>query len=471
MTRFSIAAAACLLSWFLPAHADTRADTPAAPSFTSRFSLELQGDAPYYAITLPAPVFAASRRGDLGDVRIYNGAGEPVPYSLDAPPARADARPPAVRSVHWFALPAADSGTAGNSNAAAGLNVTIAADGSLRAAVNTPPPARRAGDLVDLNPVRGETRALLIHLRNDNYQGRVSIAASDDLRNWTQAADVSLLKVSDGASTIQQERVDLDGLHARYLKLAWPDGAPEIAAIEAESTSTDTAAGTPPAAAAGQDRTWISGIAAKAGAGVGEYLFDTGGRYPVDRLQIGLPQANTVAHATFYSRADAQSAWREVADANVFRLQKGNKDGNATHAPPEEQRNPPLDIAPDSDREWRIAVDTRNGGLGSGVPAVDIGWRAATLTFVARGAAPFTLVAGNAQLDTAAIGRADLFVGGPAQIAVARLGGALPAASKAEPPPQDRDATRRYVLWAALLAAVAALGFMAWRLLRSPPAA
>ncbi|EMD9443533.1 DUF3999 family protein, partial [Burkholderia cepacia] len=54
------------------------ADGPPA----QRFSLDLDGTAAYYQLTVPQPVYAASRRDDLGDVRIFNGAGEPVPYSL-----------------------------------------------------------------------------------------------------------------------------------------------------------------------------------------------------------------------------------------------------------------------------------------------------------------------------------------------------------------------------------------------------
>ncbi|TXG05005.1 DUF3999 domain-containing protein, partial [Burkholderia territorii] len=60
---------------------------PGAERVAERFSLELDGSAAYYQLTVPQAVYAASRRGDLGDVRIFNGAGEPVPYSLDAPAA------------------------------------------------------------------------------------------------------------------------------------------------------------------------------------------------------------------------------------------------------------------------------------------------------------------------------------------------------------------------------------------------
>ncbi|MBN3775563.1 DUF3999 family protein, partial [Burkholderia sp. Se-20378] len=81
--------------------------TPGAGHAAQRFSLDLDGAAAYYQLTVPQPVYAASRRDDLGDVRIFNGAGEPVPYSLDAPATAAPAVPPTRTPVHWFPLPPA----------------------------------------------------------------------------------------------------------------------------------------------------------------------------------------------------------------------------------------------------------------------------------------------------------------------------------------------------------------------------
>ena len=65
--------------------------TPGAERVARRFSLDLDGSAAYYQLTVPQAVYAGSRRDDLGDVRIFNSAGEPVPYSLDAPVAAAAA--------------------------------------------------------------------------------------------------------------------------------------------------------------------------------------------------------------------------------------------------------------------------------------------------------------------------------------------------------------------------------------------
>jgi hypothetical protein len=424
----------------------------AADHFEQRFALQLEDGAAYYSVTLPAAVYAASQRNDLGDVRVFNGAGEAVPYSLDAP--REAARTaPALRAVSWFPVPRA---AAGSNDAPVG--VAMAADGSLRATSAPPPRAQHDVDLIDTGraPRSGQVSALRVHLRDDNYQGRVSIESSDDLRHWQPAGDAQLLKVNYNGSLLSQDRIELDGAHARYLRLHWLDGAPYVESMDAE-VQTGVAG---PARRGDPQREWREGIVAHAGPKAGEYFFTTGGRYPVDRLRVTLPQPNTVAPAVVYSRAGLDAPWREVSSATLFRLHNGTV----------EQNNPTLELKVDTDRQWRVVVDTRNGGLGSGSLTVAAGWQPATLSFAARGAAPFVLMVGSAAALSAAVARDELLAGASSTVASARLGDALmPVAqgtSAGSSVLGDPDVSRRYLSWLALVLAVGSLGMIAWWLAR-----
>ncbi|MBR8225792.1 DUF3999 domain-containing protein [Burkholderia ambifaria] len=438
MKRLAALLGLSLLTSFAAADA-----TPGAERVARRFSLDLDGSAAYYQLTVPQAVYAASRRDDLGDVRIFNGAGEPVPYSLEAPAAAAV--PPSRTPVHWFPLPPSRT-----DDGRAPLGVSVAPDGSLRAAVTAPARVKHAADLVDLSHADGEVDAVLVHVSDDSYQGRVAVEASDDLRSWRSLGSTQLLKVGRGDDVLVQERIALEGTGSRYLRLDWLDGAPAIASIEIETQPHDART----ADAAAVPRQWRDAVHVRAGGAPGEYLFDTDGTYPVDRVRIDLPQPNTVARATLQSRPDAQAPWRDVAGAVLFRLQgKGA-----------EQRNPPLAFAPNPDRAWRIVVDMRNGGLGGGQPAVAVGWHPAALTFVARGTPPFTLGVGNASLSSSAVSRDALLVGMAPEVRPARVGSVLPATAVEPESVADTDATRRYVLWAALVVAVGVLGTIAWRL-------
>jgi hypothetical protein len=58
-------------------------------------------------------------------------------------------------------------------------------------------------------------------------------------------------------------------------------------------------------------------------------------------------------------------------------------------------------------------------------------------------------------------------IGASPDVGAAHVGAALPVSpqdARAAATTKDNDAVRRYVLWAALLLAVGALGTMAWRL-------
>ncbi|MGO4329699.1 DUF3999 domain-containing protein [Cupriavidus sp. 2TAF22] len=419
-------------------------------AWAERFALVTEGAAAYYAVTLDASVYAHARQGGLGDLRVRNGAGELLPYAL-ALPAEAPAEVRTLHEVPWFALPAARAPVQG-----APMGVVIGSDGALRAASPPPPAGKPAAWLLDLSQLRAAASAVVIGLPEGDFQGGVQVTTSDDLQQWQGAGTAQLLRLTRDGSTLTQDRVTLARVRARYLRLQWLGTPPVPLRVQVETV----AASAPPPLSL----QWRDGIVAtQAGTG-DEYLFDSGGRFPAERVRIRLPQANTVAQATLWSRPDAQSAWRLASSMQLFRL---------AGAGGTEQENAPLAISRNADRFWRLSVAGRSGGLGSGMPELALGWRPAVLTFVARGAAPFSLAVGEAQGTAPEPGRVarDELLAGPAPV----IGNAHIAGMTASPQSAAVSAdTRRLVLWGALLVAVGVLGFMAWRLLRSlgaaPPA-
>jgi hypothetical protein len=428
------------------------ADNFAQRDFAKHYTLQLEdGAASSYSLTLPAIIYAASQRSDLGDIRIFNSTGDTLPYSLDTPrvPART---PPKMRPVAgWFPLSSAPAGSNGMPP-----GVAIAADGSLRATAGPPPRAQHEVDLIDLGRLSrtAQVSALRVRMRDDNFQGRVTVEASDDLRHWQPAGDAQLLKVNYNGSTLSQDRIELSAAHTRYLRLHWLDGAPYVDSMDMEIQ----AAGSGSAQSTGTQREWREGIVAHTGLKPGEYFFTTGGSYPVDRLRLTLPQPNTVTSAVVYSRTGLDTPWREVSSATLFRLHNGAV----------EQSNAPLELKVDTDRQWRVVVDTRNGSLGSGALTVATGWRPATLTFVAQGSPPYTLAVGRAEAVPAVVGRGALPVSASSVAGKARLngGGAVAQPASAQSTTSVPNVSRGYLLWAALLLAVGSLGAIGWRIAR-----
>ncbi|GAB3105727.1 DUF3999 domain-containing protein [Cupriavidus yeoncheonensis] len=423
-----------------------------APGHAERFPLTTEGSAAFYTVTLDAGVYARSRRAGLADLRVRNGSGEPVPYALDLP--AADAAPsPVLQEVPWFPLPPlARRGTTPS------LGVVIGPDGALRAASAAPSDVGADTWLVDLSRLRQPVSALVIGLgvggAGGDFRGEVDVASSDDLRQWTPGGSAQLLRASRAGGVLSQDRIELGGLRARYVRLTWRDTAPAPGGVRAETTAVAEAT----AAAAFQ---WRAGLKAMQG-GPGEYLFDAGGRFPAERVRIRLPQPNTVVTGTLRSRSDAGVPWSPVAEVRLYRLADP-----AASEPGREQLSAPLVIPRNTDPHWRLTLQNGQGGLG-GMPELALGWRPATVTFVARGSPPFVLAVGEPLPrtgDAGPVARADLLVGAAPAIGTARIAGQV-----ASPPvPADSDPGRRHmlVLWASLLVAVSLLGTMAWRLARA----
>ncbi|NUT63082.1 DUF3999 domain-containing protein [Herbaspirillum sp. C9C3] len=418
------------------------------PAVTQWYGLTVSGTGPYYRMRLPPEIYAASQRRDLGDVRILNGAGEQVPFSLEAATVPAPIQRAVLAPVNWFAVPMA-ARPAGQGR----LGVLLGADGSLRAELGAPAAPRASDDtvLVDLGR-EAAVSALRIHLRGAQYQGRVRVESSADLTQWHAVGEAELLNASANGKQLRQERVALEGLRQRYLRLSWPDGMPEIAEIASETLLAEPVAGS-----GATPLRWQAAAQVRAGSQAGEYVFASGGVYPVESLRIDLPQPNTIAKVSLQSRDDAKAAWRGIATGTVFRLQ--GKSG--------EEHSAPLQFEATSARDWRILVDMRNGGLGSGLPQVSLGWRPAQLTFVARGSAPFRIGAGNAALTAVAQPTGELLMGTHPETGIATLGARLPMTQEKEP--RIAASTRHIVLWMTLILAVATLGGIAWRLARSKP--
>jgi hypothetical protein len=78
-------------------------------NFAYSVPLELSGDSALHQLEIPQSVYAGVTRGDLGDLRIFNGRGENVPYALKPQPAPQTAPPV------WVEVPRPTSSTYGQS--------------------------------------------------------------------------------------------------------------------------------------------------------------------------------------------------------------------------------------------------------------------------------------------------------------------------------------------------------------------
>jgi len=435
-----------LLPLLLLAAAGAHAGVPRLDDFAYGYPLALAGDAPLHAVTLPDDVYRYATRDDLGDLRVFNGDGEPVPYSLRPPPTKPEAGKRIALPI--FPLYGDARDTKGS------VRVITRTDGSTELALR--PSAehkqRLGGYLIDASALKQPLVQLHLALMPGEGDGLVSadLSGSQDLSHWRLLrSNVALGELRYGEHRFRQDGVRLAGGPYRYLRLRWRGGQ---AALHLTGVSGELRPTLPP-----PDLHWRRATATHNTLPAGNDTFRVSGRYPISRVRVMLPQTNTVAEVRLYSRtAAADAPWESRYRGVLYDLRR---DGH-------QLRHDTVELPPLHRPQWRVEVDPAGGGLGRTPPGLQVGWTPGTLLFVARGPGPFTLAFGAAGMKPAPSNLAALntveSAPRPARVGKREtLGGERRLIAKAPALPW-----RRWLLWGVLLGGVLALALMARGLYR-----
>jgi hypothetical protein len=430
-------------------------------SFAYGIAIRAEGGEALYRLEVPRAVYMGAVRPDLGDLRVFNGAGEVVPHAF-RPRATTGMRKREPVALPFFPLFGEDP------KQLDGLSLRVernAAGTIIRLDEQKRAPASKSllAYVVDATALKEPLRALQLDVRSGAaYAASVDVEASDDLSRWrTLATRAPLLSLEHEGARLEQGRVEFGSSKTKYLRIAWhamPAGA-SLGGLRAELGDTRVEA----------SRNWeaVSGRAVPDKAG--DYVFDTQGVFPADRVRFELPQANTVAQVQLFSRPRGDRDWRPVTRGIAYRLRHDGVDVSSQD----------FSIADDQDRYWLLRVDQKGGGLGGGEPKLLLGWITHEIVWVARGNPPFTLGYGSRDARPSAY-TIEAIVPGyrvdadlNAKVASAGQEGTLPVkAAEADTPAvlggqralEERVDVKRWALWTSLVVAVAFLGWMAWRL-------
>ncbi|HXK30035.1 MAG TPA: DUF3999 domain-containing protein [Candidatus Binatia bacterium] len=404
-----------------------------------------------HEIEIPAALYRGVSRNDLGDIRVFNGQGEVVPHAL-RPRAVVRMEGGATVNVPVFPLRGLARDRVDD------LNVRIAkrADGTIvsiqsRARTDAQNHQLR-GYWVDASAVKQPIQALNFDWKSsaEGFVGKVKIEGSDNLAAWATLVDhAALARLTFGGYQLNQDRVELPSVKQKYLRVTWPDGqAPlESLALIAEPAASMIAA----------RRVWQPVAGAAVSGKAGEYIYDLGGAFPFDRLRVELPQVNTLAQSQILARHKTGDEWRLKTSAVVYRLRQGDA----------EVTSPEITLT-GGERYLLLRVDQKGGGLGTGVPALQMGWIPQKLVFAARAAGPFQLAYGSGAAKAASYPIESLIPGynteAEFKVKPASLGDPVTLAGAARlRAPMDY---KKWAVWIILILGVAVLGWMAYRLSR-----
>lgn len=404
-------------------------------------------DAAAYRFPLPLGVYQNTFREDLGDLRVFNAEGVVVPFSLSRPTAQSLIHKTPI-AVPMFPL------HEGARILIDGVHLTINSAGSavnLQTQNGTPVNAAVRQYLLDARGLDAMLSALQLSWPDGapEYTGRLNVEVSDDLAAWhSLAAAAPIANLRANAQTLIENRVQFAPAKAKFWRLSWLGMAPsfELTGVLAE----------PAASLTEPDRASldVSGVADPKNPR--EYAFDLGAHPPVSRVNVLLPDPNSVIDVELSSRLAANAPWRVILHSGFYRLK----------TPDAEQQNASLEVSPDTDRYWRARI------LGAGNSPqsplrLHVEWIPNEVTFLAQGHAPFILAYGNASANRAEADLShlpDTLEISPATLSPAQVTGGT-ARLIAKPAPFPR---MRVALWSVLLLAVAILAWMAYRIARDP---
>ena len=428
----------CVLA--VPAAADSPAD------YAAQLRLDVPTNASLLRLPLDADVYRATRRADLGDLRVFNAAGEALPM----------ARLHRDSSERVFSATAAltplPSVAAESGNGAAKLSINqtsgetrVEVDMGRRVSVASAPTRY----LADTEGFRRAVHAISIPLAADTiFEGRLHVETSRDLANWHDlATSEPVLAIGQGDARIERTRIELSGRSERYLRLTWLGDPPVPAPAALELVHREQSGPS--------QRQWLD----LAGTAAGDHIdYVAPGLFPIDQLRLVPVDGNDVLAAQVASRPGVSARWQARARSVGYRLQGET----AT------REGLPVAITLTRDPLWRVSPERPET---AGVAArLQLGWVPEEIVFVARGAGPYVLAVGHPDKAPAWLPPATIVPGYGSEaeqvLAIASIAGGGHSVQAAARPTSVWQPGEHWWLWGALGLGVAVLGWMArgvWR--------
>ncbi|HEY0721070.1 MAG TPA: DUF3999 family protein, partial [Gammaproteobacteria bacterium] len=264
--------------------------------FAYGMTLDGDGEGAIYAFDLPAEVYRSVVHADLGDLRIFNGNDEVVPHLLQHSVAGEELHQTAV--LPFYPIFSDEVGARGETT----LRIVPGQQGAvidLRSQT-----AKETDDrtisyyIIDASLLKLPIHRLIFHWSagDETFVSTVSVEQGSNLDQWRPLTSGSLAELLYGNDRLQRNAITLPAAQTPYLRINWPLGAKgvDLVSVEAEISQPG----------AEEALSW-SNANSRVGDGVsGRYDFEADGYYPIEHLQVLLPQENTVVKAKVLSSSN-----------------------------------------------------------------------------------------------------------------------------------------------------------------------
>lgn len=398
-------------------------------------------------LVLPKTIYRHLVRADGGDIRLFRMDGRAVPCLLRRPDPIGNS--PEPRMLRFFPLYRGSTATDGR-------DVRIRTDASGAVLSLAPPPEGTdqpaPAYLIDISQIKQGIEKLKLTWRRQRPDVLVQarIETSSDLTQWRSLIDsVTLADIRHGDYRMENREIQLPTSQAEidYLRLSWLSGGDAVTVDQVEGILAPRNQ-LPP-------RQWVRAGYRPDTETPGSMQFDSGGVFPVDRIDLQLSQVNSLVTGTVKSRASEQAVWRIHYQGVFYHLKI--KDVTL--------HSQPVVMPETSDRYWKLDIDSRQSGLGSSVPKLMLGGRPHELFFAAESGGAYILAYGSRRAAPLAPPPElveQVALQGP-QASIADVGRRIELGGPSRPKGPVAGASGRMVsLSTLLLGCVLLLAFLAW---------
>jgi len=435
--------------------------------FAEALPLSVKENRAIHTLLLPEAIYRGSVRPDFADVRIFNRAGETVPFAMRALSDSVKQHEEEVE-LPFFPLQAAEQEGAGSS--ALAFSAETRSDGSITR-VNVqlkPQEGKKDGSardivayLVDASQLKAPIYALSLFFESSegedvsNRVAQVRVEASDNLSDFRSVGrPQAVVRVAYGGEEIIRTRLEVPGEDARYLRLSWSGRLPgALVSLKAWSSKSEA----------------HENVVTKAFDGVREgssknFVYDLGGSLPIDRVRVILGEDNLLIAAKIEASDSAPGPYSLLDERTYYRVRY---EGALLESPPSPLKRRRAAFL-------RLSAQGPGASFGVQAPRLEVTRQADQLLFAERGAGPFQLAFGHHSALKSRLSVQDLLAPLPPEVRASlplsdtevgearEVAGAAARLAPPEPPPW-----KKYALWAVLVGAVLVLGAAALSLLRS----
>ena len=436
-----------------------------AGDFATGRLIETRSTRALQSADLDLDVYEGSVEPGLADLRVFNARGDTVPHAIRRAPS-APAPEARFEAVPVFRIDEAEADTSSKVLGGFEIDAEISEGGAILRlrgpAPSLPGPANRGAWLVDASGLGGApVVGLEIGLAPSagDFVAYWRVDATDDLTRFqTLVPRAALARFARGGHEIERVDLKLPATRARYLRLTLIEGV-----LPAELTNVSARIATPPGP---PKRQHLRLLGEPVPGEPGAFVYTIPGDLPIEGIDVLPGEPNTLLDVQLDSARDAAGPWHRRHSGLVYRLDHGGT-----------LRSGPIAWRIGDERHLRVTVSPKGGGDRQATPEIDLSWQPAQLVFVARGAAPYTLVYGKRGApDTAFDANRIVRLAGDElsrlDETTATLGQPMMlAGDRAYETPPKPVAWRQIALWAVLLMTVATVLGMSFRLLHKPDGA